>query len=196
MCRVLFSNIWDRKKREMFIILEFLSRVLIACGLFVVCLFFLWFVAWMLILRHIKLFKEIVYGSGKTPHPSHLPSLHPSQLKISPRISSFHHSGRSHSRSPSPLSLPPPMSTINYEELKSKSYVLSLNKIYHLDLKRSPLDLKRSPLDPPKILNMTPVSSSVPFLKLTLSSAKVKPPIKENPRTTPCHVNYFVDNWF
>ena len=110
----------------MWVVLEFLLRILLACGVFATCLTVMWFIAWMLILRHVKLFQEIICGSGKTPHPSPLKSPQTSEGGVGSAESSediflgspvVHKpfSGKqtqpeypSH-RSPSPLSLPPPM---------------------------------------------------------------------------------------
>ena len=154
----------------MWVVFEFLLRILLACGVFATCLTVMWFIAWMLILRHVKLFQEIICGSGKTPHPSPLKSPEKSPVVYNP------FSGKQQTqpeylshRAPSPLSLPPLTSP-------------------HHPLTSPPIPLPFSNSSPDRHRRSTLSPGIHPRVQRPINSKR--------PTTTPCQINHFVDHWF
>ena len=83
----------------------FVGRVVFSLVIFSSWLALMWFMTWILVLRHVKFFREVVFGKN-TPHlsPPSLPSLPQRDNSPLPHISL-----PSSPRIPPPLVLPPPI---------------------------------------------------------------------------------------
>lgn len=97
--------------------ISFLSRCLSVFVVFMSSVSAFWIVAWFLILRHQKIFREIIIGKESSKSPTLTPTLKPTQKKkisqpnSSPNHTSTIHIAISNNLHMPDLYLPPPMMT-------------------------------------------------------------------------------------